>query len=84
MVAELWATDHVSSDMAGWQQVLQGDRFSPHSYQTVSELLSSPTPAPSRWLFCHSGKCEVLSRFNDIFLITNKCEHLFICLLISL
>lgn len=31
-----------------------------------------------------SKRCEVLSGFNGIFLITNKCEDFFICLLISL
>lgn len=37
--------------------------------------------ALSSCLFCHSKRCEVLSCLNGNFLITNKCEHFFICLL---
>lgn len=71
-------------NLTGWYQMLPG-------WLLQSTLPPAVMRAPyacqhvalSSCLFCHSKRCEVLSCFNGMFLITNKCEYLFMCLLIS-
>lgn len=69
-------------------QIFSSSRWDQLLLSSATSSTKSPICLPTRGIIqlsiCQSKRCEVLSCFNGIFLITNKCEHLFMCLLISL
>ena len=85
---------YMSRSRVAWSEcvhilhIFNSSRWNQLLISTATSSAESPICLPTHGIIqlsiCQSKRREVLSCFNGIFLITNKCEHLFMCLLISL